>query len=383
MFDGQYWQCLDQQWFSDKDETVTGPVVVLGAGIIGLTTALAVRAACPKAVVSVVAKDFALPTSAVSAGVWFPFMGGTDERTNRFARETYEQLLEWVATVEAAHGSSQNLAACARERRQKSAPSNPIVTTDGWTLSQTQGQHYEQHIPAYVRGQRRLAQEELPHECWKSGLEWTTIVMQSHLYLPMLRRLCAAHGIRMEQQNMASATAFAREQPQGTVVVNCTGLGSVQLLSDSELYPVQGSIVKIDPAPDVTGGRFLDCLSESGSQEYAYVIPRTDCYVLGGTGVPHAWSRDAPSAEAVRGIMERCERLAPGLKAVARIQKAQTDLRPVRPRLALGVRGDVGAEGVVWIDSYGYGGSGWTVHLGAAAEAVRLVKHSKKRPAKL
>jgi D-amino-acid oxidase len=378
MWDGLYWKCLNERWYADKDPTVTDAIVVIGAGVIGLSTALACRAAFPAAAsVTVVARDFELPTSAVSAGVWFPFLA-SDERINRFAEETYEKQLAWVAEVEGLlGGESQNVAACVRSGRPKAAPDNPIVTTDTWTMSEVAGQRFEEHIPSYVRGQRPLEASEFPHACWRAGLEWTTVVTQSQLYMPLLRRLCAARGVRLRQEEVGGAAAFVRAQPRGAWVVCCAGLGAVGLLGDTELRPVQGSILKVDVAGNrITGGRFLDSLSSPEAHEYAYVIPRMDCLVLGGTGVPDVWSREAPSPETVRGILERCDRLAPGLAAAARVLRAQTDLRPVRPRLAMGPRPELGPR---WLDSYGYGGSGWTVHLGAAAETVRLLRAESAR----
>ena len=49
MWDGLYWVHLNERWFADKDESVTDPIVVIGAGVIGLSTALACRAAFPAA----------------------------------------------------------------------------------------------------------------------------------------------------------------------------------------------------------------------------------------------------------------------------------------------------------------------------------------------
>jgi hypothetical protein len=34
----------------------------------------------------------------------------------------------------------------------------------------------------------------LPDQCWKRGLTFRTVVMQTHLYLPLLRRLCLRLG---------------------------------------------------------------------------------------------------------------------------------------------------------------------------------------------
>ena len=64
-------------------------VTVVGAGVVGLTCAVALREAGFD--VEVVARDE--PTvSEVAGGLWFPYSTGEDERTLRWARETYEWL---------------------------------------------------------------------------------------------------------------------------------------------------------------------------------------------------------------------------------------------------------------------------------------------------
>ncbi len=149
--------------------------------------------------------------------------------------------------------------------------------------------------------------------------------------------------------------------------INCAGLGGGDLIGgDASLFPVQGSIVKIDPIPEVTGARFLDALGEG--EEMAYIIPRTDCYILGGTGIKGAFSKAPPSQETVAGILKRCNELAPGLTKSARTRSTHTDLRPVRSgKMALGIR----RPG--WIDAYGFGGSGWTMFLGACLYGANTV----------
>lgn len=127
-------------------------------------------------------------------------------------------------------------------------------------------------------------------------------------------------------------------------------------------------MLKIVPIPELTQGRFLDALGEDA--EMAYIIPRTDCYILGGTALANEWSKEPPSPAVARGILQRCNELAPGLAARAVVKSSHTDLRPVRSdSLALGRRAGLSD----WIDVYGFGGSGWTMFLGASLHGTKLV----------
>jgi len=58
------------------------------------------------------------------------------------------------------------------------------------------------------------------------------------------------------------------------IVVNCTGLGSRELFSDSELLPIKGQLTALLPQPEV------DYAMVSGG---LYMFPRRDGIMLGGT----------------------------------------------------------------------------------------------------
>jgi glycine/D-amino acid oxidase-like deaminating enzyme len=75
------------------------------------------------------------------------------------------------------------------------------------------------------------------------------------------------------------------------VIVNCTGLGSHKLFGDTELVPVKGQLVVLLPQPDV------DYIAiKSG----AYMFPRSDGIVLGGTRDRGDWSLTVDPAVTAR-----------------------------------------------------------------------------------
>ena len=75
-----------------------------------------------------------------------------------------------------------------------------------------------------------------------------------------------------------------------SVVVNCTGLGSRDLLGDEELIPVKGQLTFLVPQPEV---------------DYQFgCMPRSDGIALGSTREPGVWTLE-PDAEARQRIVER------------------------------------------------------------------------------
>ena len=81
-----------------------------------------------------------------------------------------------------------------------------------------------------------------------------------------------------------------------SVIVNCTGLGSLDLFSDEELIPVKGQLTFLVPQPEVNYE--FNCM------------PRSDGIALGSTGEWGIWTLE-PNEEARQRIVERAiERFA-------------------------------------------------------------------------
>ena len=205
VFDDLYWNLVNEHVVVDKD--VRRNIVIIGGGVIGLSTALACKASFPNSRITVVAKDFESTTSSVSAGVWFPCMV-EDSLGQDFAKSTYLSMLAYSKKVEQLPGAGcQNLAACWREKKERGAKENPIITTDGTTMSLDANEDFDKHVPLYVEN-RKKSQSVSPG--FKSGLEWTTVIVQSQLMLPLMRRLCVHQRIIFKRQEVKAAEAFLK-----------------------------------------------------------------------------------------------------------------------------------------------------------------------------
>lgn len=88
-------------------------------------------------------------------------------------------------------------------------------------------------------------------------------------------------------------------------IVNCTGLGARDLAGDMALTPLRGQLVVLVPQPEVqyatSGGLRIDRGSPAG---FLHMMPRTDGIVLGGTSEQGVWSTE-PSDEDRRRVVER------------------------------------------------------------------------------
>jgi D-amino-acid oxidase len=87
------------------------------------------------------------------------------------------------------------------------------------------------------------------------------------------------------------------------VIVNCTGVGAASLFGDNELVPVKGQLAVLVPQPEV------DYIAQSGA---FYTFPRSDGIVLGGSNERGVWSLDNDPGT-IRRIVEGNRRIFEGM----------------------------------------------------------------------
>ena len=308
-------------------------VVVVGCGVIGLTTAVRLREAGIDARI-VAADPPERTTSAVAAAIWYPYRAYPEGDVLRWGRSTFEVFTELAAAPEAGVRMREGV-----ELRRASAP--------------------EPWWSAAVPGVRRCGREELPPG-YRDGHAFVVPVVEMPVYLRYLGDRFAAAGGAVERRVVGAPEEFAGE---ARVVVNCAGLGARRLVGDGAMTPIRGQVLRVEnPGLD----RFL--LDEDDPEGVTYVVPRsTDC-ILGGTAEEGAWSTE-PDPEVARAILRRCSALEPRL-AGAEVLEHRVGLRPGRPEVRLETED---GPGVPVVHNYGHGGSGVTLSWGCAGEAADLV----------
>ena len=358
MFDETFERVFCEQWFPRIDDRSFSATVV-GAGIIGLSTALAIKSSFPGAAVTIVAEQTEGLTSDVAAGFWFPYQQ-KDGRAASLARETFDMLVQLMDAFPP--DAEKNLTQALRNGQ----PTNlPVMWIDALSLRKNPS-HEFRDIPA---AGRRASAEELPNSKAKAGLFWTSVMMQSPLYLGILRRLTIKRGIQLEQRRIDS-----KGELNANVLVNCAGIGGIAL-GDPELRPLQGTVVLVENGfarNTPFDGLMLESVEPDAGEEIAVIIPRHDGTILGGTARPIN-SLHTPVSD-IGGIIDRCEALLPGVNR-ATFKQVMVGVRPARDTFLLGQD----ANDSRWLNSNGYGGGGWTVHLGAAHCIVKSVDDMTKK----
>jgi D-amino-acid oxidase len=188
-------------------------VIVVGAGVVGLTCA--VRLAEAGHDTHVLARD--LPretTSAVAAALWYPYLALPRDAVTRWSARTLEVFGELARTHPRSGG---------RMRSGVELVTGSDAPEDPWWRAAVPGlTTVRDPVPGFPYG-RRL----------------TVPVADMATYLTYLvARLEAAGG--------TLTRAWLADLPGSGVVVNATGLASRHLAGDQSLQPVRGQVVRLE-----------------------------------------------------------------------------------------------------------------------------------------
>jgi D-amino-acid oxidase len=311
-------------------------VIVLGAGVVGLTTAVTLlEAGCDVRVVAAATGE--ATTSYVAAGVWFPTQVGPPDKVAAWGRRTLEVLAGQVRDSVPGVIMRESLAL------YRQPPGRP-----DWTAS--------------VGEVREATAAELPSG-YGYGLRFLVPQAEMPVYLPWLMRQVRGRGGDIVRRRV---TALAELLDDGVdAVVNCPGLGARELVGDLSVYPVRGQIVRV-----TNPGLTLSVRDEFHPAGRAYVHPRTGDCILGGTLEENRWDTEADPATA-KAIIARCTEIVPAL-ADTEVIEHLAGLRPGRQEIRL-EESPPETEGIRIVHNYGHGGAGITLSWGCAEHVRRIL----------
>ncbi|WP_042422921.1 FAD-dependent oxidoreductase [Streptacidiphilus anmyonensis] len=332
---------------SASDEVGRPDAVVVGAGVIGLTTAVALAEAGLRVRVDADRPPPAT-TSAAAGATWGPFMIGPEDRVGAWAATSLAVFEELAA------GPRETGVAVIEGTHQSLTPARP----PRWAVS---------------AGARPCAAAEL-RAGYTVGWRLRAPVVDMPRYLAWLERRLTRAGGRLRAHTYRSLAEAAHEAP---VVVNCSGSGAATLVPDPGVTPVRGQVVVVRH-----GGALREFFVDEtpDAPELVYAFPHGDTAVLGGT----AQRGDAtlePSPALSEAILRRCQAVLPELRDAEAVG-TRVGLRPAREevRLETAEAAATGPNAGVLIHNYGHGGAGVTVSWGCAAEVLDLVKQGRSAP---
>jgi D-amino-acid oxidase len=314
-------------------------VTVIGAGVIGLSTAICLAEAGIR--VAVHAAEPPGQTTSIAAGaLWGPHLVGSDARVPHWAEVTLARLhdLTGQSFVRVCAG----MTATAGGEHDAPEPPELAAISPGVTVCE----------PADVPPGYRFA--------WR--LSAPLVSMPEYLDYLHDRYLRAGGQpiLPASYPSLAAAVATA-----GTpVVVNCSGSGAHQLVPDPEVIPYRGQVV-VARNPGIAGF-FVG--TGAAAADLVYMFPHGDRVVLGGTEQEGDWNTE-PDPDTAERIIAACAAVEPALSG-AHVLAHRVGLRPFRPKVRLEAETD--GNGTTIVHNYGHGGSGVTLSWGCAQDAAGL-----------
>ncbi|MGW6389700.1 FAD-dependent oxidoreductase [Streptomyces sp. NPDC055103] len=308
-------------------------VVVVGAGVAGLTTAVVLAEA--GASVHVIAEQVPGVTSLAAGAMWGPYLVEPKDKVDHWGQRSLEVFRELADDP----GTGVRLTSGIEASRTAEAPPDWATT-----------------LPSF----RPCESAELPTG-FTAGYRFTVPLIDMPAYLGyLLRRLDAAGGT-VERRRLDSIT----DAGPAPVIVNCAGLGAKDLAPDPDLRPIRGQhVVVINPG-------LTEFFSEDTglSPDLLCFYPHGDTVVLGGTAIDGEGDV-APDEKAAAGILARCTEVEPRL-AGARVLEHRIGARPTRAAVRVESERQDGDNLIV--HNYGHGGAGVTLSWGCAEEAANLL----------
>lgn len=306
--------------------------LVIGAGVVGLTSALALQQA-GRQVTIWTREPTARTTSAVAAAIWLPFLAEPRARVLPWARRSFELLRQWAADPHSGIAMTRML-----EVRSLADP-------EPWWAS-------------IVDRVEHVERSELPFG--DAAIAATVPICDTTRFLPWLLQRFHDHGGVLEQRTVHGfGEAFARADD----VVNCSGLGARALCNDHDLRAIRGQVLVL-PRQGVDEA----WIDDTGAEPF-YALPRSDDVVLGGTAQIDD-ERTEPAGDDTEAILAACRQRLPALAQLP-VRAVKVGLRPGRTAVRLELERP--APGRRLVHNYGHGGSGFTLAPGCAEQVVALL----------
>ena len=311
-------------------------IEIIGSGVSGLTTGLFLLQNGYD--VSIISKEhFKDTVSANAAAIWFPYEARPIEKVLKWSNLSFQKFEE-LANISNSGVSMVPFKII-----------EPVNETPYWLNALPVESKISHHSIEIL---------DAEYTCYTYSIP----LIETQIYLPFLLDTFLNSGGKIHYKNITNIEDLC----ENLLVINCSGLSSKELFNDNELYPIQGQTVKIEASEGVIGVAFNEFPSDTNN-EITYIIPRTDCIVLGGSSFRNRDSKKIDD-QLTKRIIDRCTLLEPTLKS-KKIISAQVGLRPGRTQIR--IEKDINAS---VIHNYGHGGAGFTVSWGCATEVLDLVR---------
>ncbi|KAH3675806.1 hypothetical protein WICPIJ_009259 [Wickerhamomyces pijperi] len=344
----------------------TRKVVVIGAGVSGLTSALYLLKSKKSYEVTIVAQhipgDIDIEYTSIFAGAnWGSFADDHEIFLQDLDKPGYHYFMDLARTEP---GAGVHIVPKQRYNRQ-SEMGKDGKPHDPWFIREK-----------FVEGVRTLRKDELPESVGEdakdpfvAGYEYQTITISTNIYLHyLLQQIFALGGVlkRKTIKHIDEAYNLHQSGERADLIVNCSGLLASKLggVQDPEVHPIRGQILWARNS----ASKQISLKIPGFKDESVYIFPRKEggC-IIGGTFMPNNWS-DVVDPGLAKRMIERAKKYLPelvdpnyeGNSTEIDVYRYNVGLRPGRtsgPKIER--EGDI-------IHNYGIAGAGYQASIGLA-----------------
>ncbi|MDQ6531950.1 FAD-dependent oxidoreductase [Flavobacterium sp. LHD-85] len=351
-------------------------VLIIGAGVSGLTTAYCLAEAGYK--VKVLSKEFSPDITSNVAGAlweWPPAVCGYHsdlvslERSKEWCMRSYDKFYQLAEQKETGV-----------YLRQAFFFFRDLVKNDAFQLQKMN--EIKKNTKGFDHDASFIEKEGInPNIGLVDAYCYEAPMVDTDTYMEWIMQQVLLLGAEVIQgdvnSDLISVEKKLKKQYQCDYIINCTGLGSIKLANEV-MHPLRGALVRIKN----NGVKFAVlnkayCVSfdqKTQEQNIVFIVPRGENHViLGALAEEDQWDKNInlENYEPIREMFRRCKEFLPILEdaELDENEPVRVGLRPLRKgnvRLAWEENSSI-------IHNYGHGGSGVTFSWGCAQEIVTMI----------
>jgi len=337
-------------------------IIVVGGGVVGLTTALTLA---DEFSVSVVAERIGPESDSWKAtAVWHVYLVPESGEVLSWAQRSLEKLTELALTTPLAGVELVQGVELFRTTPFR-VPSWSHIPRTFRMLTSEELQSYNEFDDTDLR-ESEIEDLRAHPVSWGYQIEAPAASMIK--YLSWLESVATAKGVGFQRLRIDSLDEIAKN---GDLIVNCSGFGARELVGDRDFVPYKGQYFVLRASESAPRAYVGDDDHPGGM---AYVIPRLGEVMVGGCA--EEGREDLAFTLDWANTMRRAGLYVPWLRRRSPSDQARDPVVGVRPCRRSGVRVaiDHTSACVPVVHNYGHGGSGFSLSWGCAQAVLALVR---------
>ncbi|GFO28700.1 D-aspartate oxidase-like [Plakobranchus ocellatus] len=209
----------------------TRHIAVIGAGAVGLSTALCVQQAVPNAKITLISDKFDEDTTSWGAGGLFRL------DLDHHPKEEHGKIRQWATD------SWNRYSFLAHSDQAKKSGMFFVAGTVLYNVPKDAGYSLMSELSYdFHKLDGTQLKEMNPNVSHKYGYGFTSLLTHTETYLRWLLRQFLSQGGSVQCRKLTSLTQL---EDGFDVVVNCCGLQAVELCQDKSMFPIMGHLIKV------------------------------------------------------------------------------------------------------------------------------------------